>query len=53
MKRIEIDGKYYRIRRGVLVEIPPQWVGKVPYPQTIRKCKSKKDGKNFGRKVIR
>lgn len=27
-KRIEKDGKFYRMRRGVLVEIPQEWVGK-------------------------
>lgn len=26
-KRIEADGKFYRKRRGVLVEIPAEWVG--------------------------
>lgn len=31
-KRIEQDGKLFRVRRGVLVEIPPQLVG-----QTKRK----------------
>lgn len=30
MKRIEHDGKFYRKRRGKLVEIPAKWVGKVP-----------------------
>ena len=40
-KRIEIDGKFYRWRRGVLVEIPPEWVGKVTDPSTIRKRQSK------------
>ena len=39
-KRIEIDGRYYRMRRGKLVEIPPEWVGKVTHPQTIRKRKT-------------
>lgn len=33
--------KYYRIRRGKKVEIPPEWVGKVPHPQSIRKRRSK------------
>lgn len=33
--------KQYRIRRGRRVEIPPEWVGKVPNPQTIRKRRSK------------
>lgn len=40
MKRIEINGKYYRKRRGKLVEIPDEWVDKVTFPQTIRKRKS-------------
>lgn len=48
-KRIEIiipgdtasNVKYYRVRRGKLVEIPPEWVGKVTYDQTKRKRKRK------------
>lgn len=40
-KRIEVDGKFSRMRRGELVEIPLTWVGKVTNPQTIRKRKSK------------
>lgn len=36
-KRTLIDGKYYRMRRGELVEIPNEWVGKTLYPQTKRK----------------
>ena len=43
--RIEIDGKFYRKRRGKLVEIPPEWVGKVTHPQTTRKRKSKETKK--------
>lgn len=43
MKRIEKDGKFYRMRRGELVEIPEEWVGKIVYKQTIRKRKSKED----------
>jgi hypothetical protein len=41
MKRIEKDGKFYRMRRGVLVEIPEEWVGKTTHKQTIRKRPSK------------
>ena len=37
MTRIEIDGKFYRMRRGKMVEIPTEWVGKVTHPQSIRK----------------
>jgi hypothetical protein len=44
-KRIEIDGKFFRERRGKLVEIPPEWVGNVTHPQTIRKRASKLIGK--------
>lgn len=40
-KRIEIDGKFYRKRRGVLVEIPAAWVGHTVHPQTLRDCPSK------------
>lgn len=41
MKRIEKDGKFYRMRRGVLVEIPEEWVGKTTYKQTVNKRPSK------------
>lgn len=40
-KRIEIDGKFYRMREGKLVEIPEEWVGVVTHPQTIKKRQSK------------
>lgn len=40
-KLIERDGKHYRVRRGVEVEIPPEWVGKTTDKQTIRKRKQK------------
>lgn len=40
-KRIEKDGKFYRLRRGVLVEIPAEWVGNVTTKQAIRKRNSK------------
>lgn len=45
MKRIEKDGKFYRMRRGKLVEIPAEWVGELAYPQTIRERPSKLIGK--------
>jgi hypothetical protein len=45
MKRIEKDGKFYRMRRGKLVEIPAEWVGEVAYPQAIRERASKQTGK--------
>lgn len=35
-KRIEIDGKFYRKRRGVLVEIPAEWAGKTTFEQQKR-----------------
>lgn len=38
---IEKDGKHFRMRRGKLVQIPAEWVGKVCDPQTIRKRPSK------------
>lgn len=44
-KRIEIDGKFYRRRRGKLVLIPEKWVGRHPTSQTIRKRPSKLTGK--------
>lgn len=36
-QRIEKDGKVYRWRRGKLVEIPPQWIGKTTYKRTRNK----------------
>jgi len=39
-KRIQVDGKFYRVRRGALVEIPAEWVGRVTTPQTISKRRS-------------
>jgi hypothetical protein len=41
MKPVLKDGKVYRMRRGKLVEIPPEWVGKVTSRQTINKRHSK------------
>jgi len=40
--RKEIYGIYYRLRRGKLVEIPSEWVGKVTTPCTMRNRQSKK-----------
>ena len=45
MRRIEKDGKFYRVRRGKLVKIPAEWVGEVAYPQTLRERSSKLIGK--------
>ena len=58
MKRIEIDSKFYRRRRGVLVEIPAQWVGRTVTSQTIAKRPSKAPHKRrkemkFGREAFR
>ena len=39
--RVQIGDKFYRRRRGRLVEIPPEWVGQVTDAQTIRKRPSK------------
>lgn len=44
-QRIEKEGKFYRMRRGKLVEIPQQWIGRHPTAQTIRKRPSKLTGK--------
>ena len=44
-KRIEIDGKFYRMRRGELVLIPDQWIGNTTHPQKIRKRQSKQHQK--------
>jgi hypothetical protein len=45
MRRIEKDGKFYRMRRGKLVERPVEWVGQVVYPQTVRERASSHTGK--------
>lgn len=45
MKRMEKDGKFYRMRRGKLVEIPAEWIGEVVYRQTVRERASKLTGK--------
>lgn len=34
-KRVFLNGRYYRMRRGRLVEIPLEWVGKITTRQTI------------------
>lgn len=52
-KRIEIDGKFYRKRRGKLVEIPEEWVGKVTFPQTHRKRRRKALDKVIQRRTNR
>lgn len=40
-KRILIGNQAFRIRRGKLVAIPEQWVGKITTKSTIRKRPSK------------
>lgn len=44
-KRIEVDGRFFRARRGVLVEIPKKWVGKTLSGQTKSKRQSKETRK--------
>ena len=44
-KRLIIDGKVFRERRGKLVEIPPEWVGHTVSRQTIENRPSKMTGK--------
>lgn len=46
MKRVEVDGKFFRERRGKLVEIPAEWVGQTLHNQTKRKRPSKKTNKH-------
>jgi len=41
VKAIRKDGKVYRMRRGKLVEVPPEWVGQTTARQTIDKRPSK------------
>lgn len=43
-KRIEMDGKFYRKRRGKIIQIPDEWVGRAPTTQTIRQRDSKLEG---------
>lgn len=31
------DNKMYRLRRGKWVQIPPEWIGKIPTKATMRK----------------
>jgi len=52
-KRVLIDDKFFRLRRGVLVEIPEKWVGKTLDGQTKRKRQSKmtRKEKNNGFKL--
>ena len=53
-KLIKRDGKNYRVRRGVEVLIPEEWVGQVTHKQTIRKRASKKgQGVRFRKKAQR
>lgn len=44
--RLEIDGKFYRERRGKLVEIPAEWVNQVPTSRTIRNRASRLTNKD-------
>jgi hypothetical protein len=50
MPRIEINGKYYRRRKGKLVEIPQEWFGKVTTKRTKRKRKEAALMKKVSRK---
>lgn len=51
MKLVEIDGTFYRLRRGRLVPIPTRWVGQTVHKQTIKKRHpvSKRTRKNKNR----
>ena len=52
--RIEINGEFYRMRRGVFCLIPEKWVGNTTHPQTIRKRSSKAgQGQSFKRKCMK
>lgn len=52
-KRIEIDGTFYRVRRGKLVKIPDEWVGKITTKSTIRDRKKLRHGKFKGKSKLR
>lgn len=47
MKRILIGNKYFRIRRGILVPIPEEWVGKTVHDQTLRERKQSRLAKRL------
>lgn len=57
-KRIDIGEKSFRLRRGVLVEIPKKWIGKTLSEQTKRKRQSKltrkekNNGFKFGKREL-
>lgn len=40
-KKIICDDGVYRIRRGKLVKVPDEWVGRITTNETIRQRKSK------------
>lgn len=50
-KRIEIDGKFYRKRKGKLAQIPDAWVGKVVCNNTKTKREQNALEKKEKRKV--
>lgn len=50
---IRCDGKSFRLRRGKLVEIPPEWVGKTLHPQTKRKRASNRPGGKHNSKRVK
>jgi len=52
-KPIEIDGILYRKRRGRLVKIPDEWVGRTVGSRTIRRRHSKTRAKAIYGKVNR
>ena len=46
-KVIEIDGVLYRKRRGKLVKIPDEWVGKIPHANQLRQRHSNTGAKRI------
>jgi len=40
-KRLEIDGTFYRKRKGKWVQIPDEWVGQTVHSNTKRKRKNR------------
>ena len=55
--RIQVGDKYYRKRRGVLVEIPREWLNQIPTKstQSDRKvlAKVKRDGRRKSYKFLK
>jgi hypothetical protein len=52
VKRILHGGRSFRLRRGKLVEIPPEWVGRVTFEQTRRRRQKDSFARNASFHVV-